>query len=123
MHALGLHVLIELYGCDAQIIDQLERVTEAMLEAARRSGATIISHHLHRFSPQGISGVVIIAESHLAIHTWPEHGYVAADIFTCGERLEAQEAVDVLKTQFRAARVEVTRLARGLTQHLHQTTD
>lgn len=84
MTALGRHLLVEYTGCDAAILADLPGITTAMLDAARASGATIVTHSFHHFSPHGISGAVIIAESHLAIHTWPEHRFAAVDFFTCG---------------------------------------
>lgn len=88
MSALGTHILADLYGCDPAVLDDVEKIAACMAEAARRCGATIVSQCFHRYSPQGVSGVVVIAESHLAIHTWPEHGYAAVDLFTCGESLK-----------------------------------
>lgn len=84
MNPLGRHLLVEFSGCDAARLTDLAGITEAMLMAARISGATIVTHSFHRFSPHGVSGVVIIAESHLAIHTWPELGFAAVDFFSCG---------------------------------------
>ncbi len=111
---LGHQLVAELYGCDTVLIDDLDAITRLMLEAADACGATVVGHKLHRFSPQGVSGVVIIAESHLAIHTWPEHGYVAVDIFTCGETVQPRLAVDHLREAFRAASLKVTEIPRGM---------
>ncbi|TXB70169.1 adenosylmethionine decarboxylase [Phaeodactylibacter luteus] len=83
--ALGQHVLLELSQCPPGLLSDTGRLEEAMQEAAERMGATIVSSHFHKFSPYGASGVVIIQESHLTLHTWPEHGYAAVDIFTCGD--------------------------------------
>lgn len=94
--ALGVQILADLYQCDAAVLNDPALIQAAMIEAARRSGATIVADCFHRFSPHGVSGVVVIAESHLAIHTWPEHGYAAVDLFTCGERLNADEALRYL---------------------------
>lgn len=84
MTALGHHLLVEFSGCDPAALADLAQVSAAMLQAAEASGATIVTHSFHHFSPHGVSGAVIIAESHLAIHTWPEHGFAAVDFFTCG---------------------------------------
>jgi len=107
-------VTAELYGCDAGILDDLDGITSLMLEAASACGATVVGHRFHRFSPQGVSGVVIIAESHLAIHTWPEHGYAALDLFTCGTSVKPRLAVDCLRDGLRAGRVQVSETPRGL---------
>ena len=84
MKTLGRHIVAEFFGCEGAAIDDLARVEAWMLEAAAAIGATVVSSAFHRYAPQGVSGTLLIAESHLSIHTWPEYGYVAADIFTCG---------------------------------------
>lgn len=84
-----------------------------MLEAARRSGATIIGHQFHQFTPHGVSGVVLIAESHLSIHTWPERGYAAVDIFTCGTTMRPEVAIAVLVAAFSCRDCHTTELSRG----------
>ncbi|MGE9267202.1 MAG: adenosylmethionine decarboxylase [Verrucomicrobiales bacterium] len=80
----GHHLLLEFSHCRPELLTELEPLKHALEDAARRAGATVIDTLLHRFSPQGLSGIVIIAESHLAVHTWPQHQYAAIDIFTCG---------------------------------------
>ena len=113
MEALGRHLLVELFSCDGEILDDLERIEVFMKEAARVSGATIVESVFHRFQPHGISGVVVIAESHLAIHTWPEHDYAAVDFFTCGADIDYWRAHDFLKKAFAAGDSEVRELLRG----------
>ncbi len=107
MTALGHHLLAEFSGCDAAALADLGQVTRAMLQAAEASGATVVTHSFHHFSPHGVSGAVIIAESHLAIHTWPEHGFAAVDFFSCGP-VDMDRGLAVLKAAFGA--VEETRL-------------
>ncbi|MCD6443029.1 MAG: adenosylmethionine decarboxylase, partial [Thermotogae bacterium] len=85
MKSLGRHLLAEFYDCDPNILRDLETIREYLKEAAEVANATIVNWTFHQFSPQGVSGVVVIAESHLAIHTWPEYRYAAVDLFTCGE--------------------------------------
>jgi S-adenosylmethionine decarboxylase len=113
MQGLGKHILAELYGCDFALLNDLEVLRPASLEAVRRSGATIMSHHFQTFEPQGVSGVIIIAESHLSFHTWPEHGYAAIDYFTCGDRIDIHLAVDVLVEALQPSRSERTLHWRG----------
>jgi len=79
LKALGKHLLLELNGCDHKLLNDISFIKETMLAAAKESGATILGESFHQFSPQGVSGVIIIAESHLTVHTWPEHGYAGAD--------------------------------------------
>lgn len=111
--ALGTHILAELYGCPRARLDDEELIRAAMLEAARRCGATIVSDHFHRFSPQGVSGVVVIAESHLTIHTWPESGYAAVDLFTCGRGLAAAAGLAHLAEALGCRRHEERTIMRG----------
>ena len=85
---LGQHVLAEFFECDPNILNNSQKVESLMIDAALECGATIVQKCFHMFSPHGVSGVVIISESHLAIHTWPELGYAAVDLFTCGDKCE-----------------------------------
>src|SRR3954453_6856805 len=110
LNALGRHLLLELFDCDSDAITSLESVKGALVEAAKRAQATIVDVVFHEFNPFGISGVVVIAESHLAIHTWPEYRYAAVDVFSCGEILQPQVAVDYMVEQLGAARASVVEL-------------
>jgi S-adenosylmethionine decarboxylase len=110
--ALGRHLLAEFTGCEATSLADLERVTSAMLLAAEASGATIVTHSFHHFSPHGVSGAVIIAESHLAIHTWPEHGFAAVDFFSCGQ-VDMSRGLALLKLAFGATGETRLELERG----------
>jgi S-adenosylmethionine decarboxylase proenzyme len=86
--ALGRQMTVEFYDCDAGILTDAGRMEQIFVSAAKRSGATVISSHFHSFMPQGVSGVVVISESHFAVHAWPEHEYAAVDLFTCGENVD-----------------------------------
>ena len=114
MNALGRHLLLELFDCDLESINNLEGVKGALVEAARRAQATIVDVVFHEFNPFGISGVVVIAESHLSIHTWPEYRYAAVDIFSCGETLKPAEAANYLVEQFGAGRASCVEVKRGV---------
>ena len=114
MHALGRHLLLELFDCDAEALNSLDTVKASMVEAAKRAQATIVDVVFHEFNPFGISGVVVIAESHLAIHTWPEYRYAAVDVFSCGDVLQPQVAADYLVEQLGASRASVVELQRGI---------
>lgn len=114
MHALGRHLLLELFDCDPEAINSLDIVKTAMVEAAKRAQATIVDVVFHEFNPHGVSGVVVIAESHLAIHTWPEYGYAAVDVFSCGDTLQPEVAADYLVKQLGAKRASVVELRRGV---------
>ncbi len=92
---LGIHALLEVYDCPDTIHD-IKRLEEGFCSIAKGSGATVVSSHFHQFSPFGVSGVVIIKESHFTIHTWPEYRYAAIDIFTCTDNILLDKAIDGL---------------------------
>ena len=96
----------------------VEPVRKAMLEAAEKSGASIVNDIFHQFNPQGVSGVVVIKESHLSIHTWPEHGYAAVDFFTCSLKTHPKKAMQHLATELCSDRSEMKFFERGTVQHL-----
>ena len=108
----GEHYLIDLQGCDPDIVKLVDPTREILLRAAKECGATILEDFFHQFEPFGVSGVVLIAESHFSVHTWPEHGFVAADIFTCGD-MQPQVAIDVMRKDFRAKEAIVKVVVRG----------
>ena len=106
--ALGRQLTIEYYECGQKVLLDKNRVKKALLKAAEDSGATIISSSFHQFEPQGISGVVVIAESHFTVHAWPEHDYAAVDIFTCGDNLDLETAVNSMKDSFESENVVIS---------------
>ncbi|HEY7536281.1 MAG TPA: adenosylmethionine decarboxylase [Thermodesulfobacteriota bacterium] len=118
MRALGRHLLAEYLGCDPKVLNDLERVKDCMLEAASYSGATVLGSSFHYFTPQGVSGVIVIAESHLAIHTWPEYEYAAVDIFTCGVVVDPWVAFHRLKLSLDSKECIVREIVRGEVSHL-----
>ncbi len=114
MQSLGRHVLAEVYGCRFEALNDIKFVQDVMINAALEAGAEIREFVFHKFSPQGVSGVVVISESHLAIHTWPELGYAAVDIFTCGERVNPWDACNYLAEKFGSTYVNAKEVQRGL---------
>ena len=113
MQALGKHLLVELRDCNTQLLDDVEKTRTFMVGAAKKANATVIGAHFHQFSPHGISGVVVIAESHLSIHTWPEYGYAAVDVFTCGETLQPSVAAGYLVKKFQSKNPSLIEVRRG----------
>jgi spermidine synthase len=111
--ALGRHILAEYYEAPAEWLDEVVAMEQAMLLAAQEADATIIASSFHHFSPHGVSGVVVIQESHLTIHTWPELGYAAVDIFTCGEDMDPWVAYASLKKGLKANQSSGMELLRG----------
>jgi S-adenosylmethionine decarboxylase len=109
----GSQVVLDLYDCDTPHLDDLPWVKTTLTNAARAAGATIVETVFHKFAPWGISGVVVIAESHLAIHIWPENRYAALDVFTCGKNVLIDVACAFLKREFRARRSVQRRFRRG----------
>ncbi|MDE0771732.1 MAG: adenosylmethionine decarboxylase [Salibacteraceae bacterium] len=113
MEGLGLHILMEFYDCSPTVLDDEKRLEELMLEAAEKASATIIKSVFHKFSPQGVTGVVVVAESHLAIHTWPENQYAAVDFFTCNDKMDHEKAQLHLKNGLLSNREVIKLVARG----------
>jgi len=113
MKKLGTHLIAEFYGCDANKISKVSYVKEAMEEAALKANATIIQSTFHQFNPYGVSGVIIIAESHLSIHSWPEYGYASIDVYTCGDHVDPWITLRYLEKAFEASDLEVMELPRG----------
>jgi len=121
LNALGTQILLELRDCNRELLNDLPHIRNSLLQAARDLGATIIGDSFHQFSPQGVTGVIAIAESHLCIHTWPEYGYAAVDIFTCGEAFKPQKAVDMVVKSVESQEHSVTEIERGILPALFQT--
>jgi len=114
MKRLGRHVLAEFTGCDRELLNDLTAIKSILKEAARRADATVVDSVFHRYNPHGLSGVVVIAESHISIHTWPEYGYAAADFFTCGEQVDQWKACLYMKEQLRCTLMETREVQRGI---------
>jgi S-adenosylmethionine decarboxylase len=113
LKSLGRHIIAEFYDCDKSILDDVEAIENHMKEAAYETGATLVNSSFHRFLPYGVSGVVVISESHLTIHTWPEYGYAAVDLFTCGDDVDPWKAFSYLKKVLNSQRVHVVEHLRG----------
>lgn len=113
MNALGRHILAEFFDCNTNILNNKDKIEMAMKRAAIESNATIVSSIFQTFNPHGVSGVVVIAESHLAIHTWPEYNYAAVDVFTCGETVDPWIATRFLQEAFQSKKVTTVELMRG----------
>jgi S-adenosylmethionine decarboxylase proenzyme len=114
LNALGRHILVELQDCNRELLNDLSFLRDAMITAAINCGAVVLGDSFHRFSPQGVSGVVVIAESHLSIHTWPEYGYAAVDIFTCGTSVEPEKAAETLIEKLESKNPSQTEIQRGI---------
>ncbi len=113
MEALGVHVLVECKNCNPAKLNDLQFVRKTLLSAAEELGVTILGEKFHQFSPQGVTGVVAISESHFSIHTWPEHGYAAVDVFTCGASFHPRKAAQFILKRLEAKDSEITEIKRG----------
>jgi S-adenosylmethionine decarboxylase proenzyme len=109
----GKHILAEYFECECTYLDSEQAIREVMLEAASASGATIVGNIFHHFNPQGVTGVVVIAESHLAIHTWPEFRYASVDLFTCGSHLDPWVGFEYLKERLQSRKWMSKEIIRG----------
>ena len=110
---LGRHILVEFYNCDKEVLNNHCEIEKHMNEAAIRSNATIVQSAFHTFNPWGVSGAVIIQESHLTIHTWPEFGYAAVDLFTCGDSVNPWIGFEYLSNSLKAEKWETSEVPRG----------
>jgi len=114
LNALGKHLLLELNDCDCELLNDISSIRDIMICAATEAGATILGESFHQFNPKGVSGVLIIAESHLTIHTWPEYYYAAADIFTCGTTVSPEKAAEVIIDRMNPRTHSVVLVHRGM---------
>jgi S-adenosylmethionine decarboxylase proenzyme len=114
LNALGRHLLLELKICNEEVLDDLGFLKNCLNEAAIHSGATVVGESFYHFSPCGVSGVVNIAESHIAIHTWPEYRYAAVDVFTCGNDVDPEKAARWITEKLGAQNHSLIELRRGI---------
>ena len=121
MKKLGRHLIAEYTDCTTSKLDDTEFIQSCLLEAVRRSGATVVKSVFHRYAPQGVSGVVVIAESHMSIHTWPEYDYAAVDFFTCGQSVDPYLANEYLKEMLGSPKACVTEISRGIPSAADET--
>lgn len=120
---LGKHILVEFYNCDEKILNDVDKIELYMNEAAQAAKATIVESVFHIFNPHGISGAVIIMESHITIHTWPEYGYAAVDLFTCGDSIDPWTAFEYLKEKLKSKKYETSEVARGILERINYFSD
>jgi len=112
MQPLGRHIIVDAWECNDSI-NSVEAIEEALRESVLKSKVTLIKLVVHPFTPHGVSAVALIAESHVAVHTWPEKAYFSLDVFTCGERAVPEAVIEVFKERFEPQRLQVVELPRG----------
>jgi S-adenosylmethionine decarboxylase len=113
LKALGRHILAEFFECDTNLLKDTAFIEKEMNNAADACGATVVESVFHTFNPYGVSGAVVIQESHLTIHTWPEHNYAAVDVFTCGDDVDPWVACDYIKSVLHAKEADIAEYTRG----------
>jgi S-adenosylmethionine decarboxylase len=117
MKKMGTHLVVDAWQAPAELLNDPEAIRKALIEAITEGQATLIDLCVHQFSPYGVTATATLAESHIAIHTWPEHGYFAADLFFCGAG-KPQAAMQVLQTALKAEQVRMREFERGFTPAL-----
>lgn len=111
---LGVQYILELYHCNRELLNDVSFIENLLLEAAKIANTTVVSQSFHQFSPHGVSGTVVITESHFNIHTWPEHGFAAVDLFTCGDKLNPEKAKEYLISKLEATEFDYSSIKRGI---------
>jgi len=111
---IGRHYIVEASSCDPEIIGSVEKVQQILVRAAEAAGAQVWAISFSRFPPNGVSGVVVISASHISTHTWPENGYAALDIYTCGSDVDPEKAVFFAVEAFGASTSHITEITRGI---------
>lgn len=111
---VGHHYIVEASGCDPKIISDVSKVQQILVKAAEMSGANVWAVSFHKFPPTGVSGVVVISESHISTHTWPEYGYGALDFYTCGDTVDPEKGLIYAVESFGASSSHITEITRGI---------
>jgi len=112
--SIGHHYIVEASGCDPKIISSVEKVQQILVKAAEISGAHIWAVSVSKFPPKGVSGVIVISESHISTHTWPEYGYGALDFYTCGDAVDPEKGIFYAVEAFGASTSHITEITRGI---------
>ena len=113
MKVIGKHLTVDMYGCSFEVLDDLEFVKNAMITAVKEANMTLLDFSSYKFEPQGLTALALLAESHMSIHTYPELGYAAVDVFTCGDHSRPDKAVAVLKSYLKPEKTKTTNIKRG----------
>jgi S-adenosylmethionine decarboxylase len=101
----GTHIVSDVYGCDSTLLDDEIFLKELIVSSAEKAGATVLGELSHKFAPQGVTAIALLAESHVSIHTWPELGTAAIDVFTCGINMSAEKCIQYIVSALKPARV------------------
>lgn len=110
---VGVHCMLELYGCPVELLNDIEFIKQTLADAAEIARSTLLERISHQFLPHGVTALALLAESHISIHTWPENGYIAADVFTCGEHTKPVDACQFIARAFKSSKHLLMKLPRG----------
>lgn len=113
MKVIGKHLTVDMYSCSFESLDNLDFIKNAMLTAVKEANMTLLDFSSYKFEPQGLTAIALLAESHMSIHTYPELGYAAVDVFTCGDHSRPDKAVSVLKSLLKPEKTKITNIRRG----------
>ncbi|HDH07135.1 MAG TPA: adenosylmethionine decarboxylase [Thermoproteales archaeon] len=111
---VGYHYIIEASGCDKEILKDSHKLRDILVEGAKIGKMDIRIVHFYKFSPTGVSGMVVVSESHVSIHTWPEEGYAAIDVYICGENTEPEKTIEYILEHIKAKYAHITEIKRGI---------
>lgn len=111
--SVGKHILVDIFNCNPKLLEKVDFISNTMHEAAKKSGATIVGKYFKQFDPYGVSGVIIIAESHISIHTWPEHGLASVDYFSCSDDVDMNAAINHVKETLGGKDIKAFEVKRG----------
>jgi S-adenosylmethionine decarboxylase len=109
----SVHIILDLYHCNSSILDSPEKIKEILIQAVKEANTTLIDIKIHKFSPQGVSGFVLISESHISIHTWPENKYAGVDIYTCGTKALPEKAAKFIIKKLKCKKPSILKIERG----------
>ncbi|MEM4466590.1 MAG: adenosylmethionine decarboxylase [Nitrososphaerota archaeon] len=120
MKSLGRHLIVEMYGCLHKLLTDLDLAKKVLRESVESCGATYMGEFNTIFDNGGFSYIILIAESHISIHTWPEYNYIALDIFTCGEKVDPWKAYEVITRYYQPSKINIVELKRGIVEEKEQ---
>lgn len=113
MKAIGKHLTVDMYGCNFESLNNLEYIKNVVISSIEQANMTLLNLTYHKFEPQGLTVLALLAESHLSIHTYPELGYAAVDVFTCGDHSRPDKAIAIMKTLLKPEKTKTTNIMRG----------
>jgi S-adenosylmethionine decarboxylase len=111
---LGRHALADIYGCNNALLDDIDKIKDILISSCKEANLTVVETTFHKFKPIGISGVIVLAESHITIHTWPEYNFVAIDAFTCGSHMNPNSVCKIIAQKLGSNNIKLNEYKRGV---------